>query len=70
MNLIDLNAAVDFLKCHGATRSSDRGLWFTESGGPLSSCPVESAESLRRELMRADMNSGKKRWLDGGKIEL
>ena len=71
MNLLSkLDASVDFLRCHGAKRNADCGGWFSESGDPLGSEPIESAELLRRALHRADISSGKKRWLDGGKIGL
>lgn len=67
--LDEINGAVDFLRCHGAKRDADCGGWFSESGDELGNGPIESAEALRRELHRADISSGKKRWLDGGKIE-
>lgn len=71
MNLLSkLDASVDFLRCHGAKRDAIHGGWFSESGDELGNGPIESAEALRRALHRADISSGKKRWLDGGKIGL
>lgn len=64
-----INAAVDFLRAHGAKRDADCGGWVTESGDELASCPVESAEALRRELFRRDLNSGKTRTAITGYIE-
>ena len=70
VNLNKIDASVDFLKCHGATRSADRGQWFTESGDPLESCPVESARQLRRALHRRDMEVNRIRTAVTGCIEL
>lgn len=50
-----MDGAVDFLRAHDCRRDAIAGLWITRDGDPLGSEPVESAELLRRELFRRDM---------------
>ena len=64
-----INAAVDFLRAHGAKRDADSGGWFSESGDSLESCPVESADALRRALFRRDMEVNRVRTAVTGVIE-
>lgn len=64
-----LDGAVDFLRCHGAKRSADIGTWVSSTGDKLASCPVESAELLRRELFRRSFETDKVRTAVTGVIE-
>lgn len=37
-----INAAVDFLRAHGAKRDADCGGWFSADGQDLGNGPIES----------------------------
>lgn len=64
-----MDASIDFLRCHGAKRDAIYGIWVTESGDELASCPVESADALRRELFRRSFETDKVRTAVTGVIE-
>jgi hypothetical protein len=49
--LEQIDAAVEYLKEHGATRDPDTGLWMKD-GLALAGVPIEAAKQLRAHFIR------------------